>query len=129
MATMQFLPRISKKIRNQFGTGHVNRHSSTRVKPDELMSNLKRELYGMDIQEQLAVKQAITMAGQVVQIRQATVAINKNGRPCNLDKGRLVEMSEVPLAFDSQGHVQINVIDKVRKKQMFITLSDYIRNI
>ena len=83
----------------------------------------------MDLQEQLAVKQAITMAGQVVLVHQATVAINKNGKPYTLEKGQLVEISEIPLAFDSQGHVQINIIDKVHKKHMFITLPDYIRNI
>ena len=82
----------------------------------------------MDVQQQLAVKRIISKAGQVVPVRQDTIAIGRKYKPCYLYQGKQVTISENPLSFDAQGNAHIIVIDE-SSNYLSIRLSDYLLDI
>jgi hypothetical protein len=126
---MQILTKLTKVFGNDHGIVLRLAHLSTRRTPAELADALRRELYGMGRREQVAARQVISRAGQVVTVRQDTVATGKKSRPCYLKKGSQMKISTTsPLRIDPAGDAQVNVLDQ-SNKYLTIKLSDYIRDI
>jgi hypothetical protein len=125
---MQILTKLTKVFGNDPGIVRWLARLSTRRTPAELADDLRRELYCMGRREQVAARQVISRAGQVVTVRQDTVATGKKSIPCYLKKGRQVKISTNPLRIDPAGDVQVNVLD-LSDKYLTIKLSDYIRDI
>jgi hypothetical protein len=125
---MQLLAKLTKALGHEPGIVHRLAHWSTRRNSAEPADALKRELYGMGVREQAVVKQVIAMTGQAVTIRKDTVAFGKKGRPCYLEQGSQVTISENPLRIDAETGVQVVVVDP-GGKPLSIRMSDYIRDV
>jgi hypothetical protein len=126
---MQILTKFTKVFGNDPGIVRWLARLSTRRTPAELADDLRRELYSMGRREQVAARQVISRAGQVVTVRRDTVATGKKSRPCYLKEGSQVKISTTsPLRIDPAGDVQVNVLDQ-SDKDLTIKLSDYIRDI
>jgi hypothetical protein len=100
-------------------------HSSSRERIPALTANIKRELYGMNMREQLAAKQVLSQAGQTVAVRQSTIAFGKDCVFRFLEKGSHVKLSKHPLQLDENGTVEV-VLHEHSNKYMFLPLSDYL---
>jgi hypothetical protein len=100
----------------------------TRKTPAALGGDLGRELYGMDMREQVVVRQVISMAGQSVTVRWNTVGFNKQNKLCLLEKGNQLKISKNPFLIDQQGNVYVILLDQ-GYKYLAIKLSDYISDI
>ena len=125
---MQILPRLSTFFKNQSRIGRVNVYPSTQTTSGDLRDEIERKLFGMDVQQQVVVKQIISMAGQAVPVKSDTIAIDRNHKPYYLGQGKQVKISENPLLFDTKGNAHIIVIDE-SDHDIFIKLSDYILDI
>jgi hypothetical protein len=125
---MQIFPMLSKVFRIKSGIDRRAAYPATRTVSGKLVGDLERELYGMELHEQMLVRQIISMAGQVVPVRQDTIAFDKKNAPCYLQKGRRLKISENPFSFGSGGPMHVNVVDE-KSKYLSIRLSDYIRDI
>jgi hypothetical protein len=93
-----------------------------------LSDELRREMYGMDMREQLVINQVITMAGQVIALRQNTVGITKKNKYFLLEEGSQVKISKNPFMVDQEGNVYVIVLDK-SYKYLAIRLTDYITDV
>ncbi len=100
----------------------------TRKTTAALADDLKREMYGMDMREQLVMNQVISMAGQVIAVRQNTVGINKKNKFFLLEEGSQVKISKNPFMIDQEGNVYVIVLDQ-SYKYLAIGLSDYITDV
>ena len=100
----------------------------TRKNTAALSDELKREMYGMDIREQLVIDQVISMAGQVIAVRQNTVGITKKNKFFLLEEDSQVKISKNPFMVDQEGNVYVIVLDK-SYKYLAIRLSDYITDV
>ena len=69
---------------------------SPRDEVSELVNELKREMYGMDVHEQAVVNEIMLRIGQAVTIRRDTIAFGKNDRPCHLETGSQVRIPRIP---------------------------------
>ena len=93
-----------------------------------LSDELRREMYGMDMREQLVINQVISMAGQVIALRQNTVGITKKNKYFLLEEGTQVKISKNPFMVDQEGNVYVIVLDK-SYKYLAIRLTDYITDV
>jgi hypothetical protein len=93
-----------------------------------LSDELRREMYGMDMREQLVINQVISMAGQVIALRQNTVGITKKNKYFLLEEGSQVKISKNPFMVDQEGNVYVIVLDK-SYKYLAIRLTDYITDV
>jgi hypothetical protein len=93
-----------------------------------LSDELRREIYGMDMREQLVINQVISMAGQVIALRQNTVGITKKNKYFLLEEGSQVKISKNPFMVDQEGNVYVIVLDK-SYKYLAIRLTDYITDV
>ena len=93
-----------------------------------LSDELRREMYGMDKREQLVINQVISMAGQVIALRQNTVGITKKNKYFLLEEGSQVKISKNPFMVDQEGNVYVIVLDK-SYKYLAIRLTDYITDV
>ena len=100
----------------------------TRKTTTALGGDLGRELYGMDMREQVVVRQVISMAGQFITVRWDTVGFNKQNKLCLLEKGNQLKISKNPFLIDQQGNVYIILLDQ-SYNYLAIKLSDYITDI
>ena len=82
----------------------------------------------MGMRERGAVRQILAMAGQVVSVRQDTVAVDKTRKPIFLGSGTQVKISEYPLTIDPQGEIHVNICNENNNK-ISIRVSDYMRDI
>ena len=125
---MKILSRLSGVFRARRGGSAGEVGSPRQVVSDELMSELRRELYGMGLREQLAVKQLVLMAGEMVLVHHDTVAMTRRKTPVCLKKNQRVRISDDPLAFDPQGRIQVNLLGE-RGRKLSVSLSDFSRGI
>ena len=93
-----------------------------------LSDELRREMYGMDMREQLVINQVISMAGQVIALRQNTVGITKKNKYFLLEEGSQVKISKNPFMVDQEGNVYVIVLDK-SYKYLAIRLTGYITDV
>jgi hypothetical protein len=100
----------------------------TRKTPAASGGDLERVLYGMDICEQVVVRQVISMAGQSVTVRWNTVGFYKQNKLCLLEQGNQLKISKNPFLIDQQGNVYVILLDQ-SYKYLAIKLSDYISDI
>jgi hypothetical protein len=100
-------------------------NSSSSERTAELASNIKRELYGLNMREQLAAKHLLSRAGQTVVLRESTIAFGKDGFFRFLGKGSQTKLSNSPLRLDETGNVQV-VLHDHGNKHLFLNLSDYL---
>lgn len=98
---------------------------STRERTAELAENMKRELYGMNMREQLAAKRLLSQAGQTVAVCNSAIAFRKDGIVRFLEKGSQVKLSNRPLQLDESGNIQV-VLHDYRNKSLVMNLSDYL---
>lgn len=125
---MQFLARLTNIFSNETGITRRLFHSPPRDALEELVNDLRREMYGMDRQEEAVVKRLIANSGQRVTICRSTVAVAKKGKPCYLKEGSQVKIAKIPFQIDADRGVQVVVVDQYGN-YMSLKLSDYIRDI
>ena len=89
---------------------------------------MKREMYGMDIREQAAVKQVLSMAGRVITVRRDTVAINRKLKLCLLQEGDQIRISKNPILFDEERNIYVALLDS-NYNDLALKLADYLTDI
>lgn len=122
---MQIHTKLTNIFRNTSGLIRRFAFLSTREDSAELVDNLRRELYGMNMREQTAVDQLILRAGQAVTVRESTIAFGKKNTSCLLEKGSHVKISKHPLRLDENGNLQVLLLNQ-SNKYVSLRLSDYI---
>ena len=125
---MQFHKTLTTIFRNTAVLIRRFAYLLTRKTTAALGGDLGRELYGMDMREQVVVRQVIAMAGQSVTVRWNTVGINKQKKLCLLEKGNQLKISKNPFLIDLAGNVYVILLDQ-SYKYLAIKLSDYITDI
>ena len=125
---MRFMHRLSHAFRNKLSFRYSPTHLPTRMSPGDLMGDVKRQLYGMSVQDQSIAKQILTMAGDAVLVEQDTFGIDRKNNPRYLRSGQEVRISKNPLTLDGEGEVRIRILDK-SDNIVFMRLSDFIHDI
>ena len=100
----------------------------TRRDISSLGDYMKREMYGMDIREQAAVKQVLSMAGRVITVRRDTVAINRKLKLCLLQEGDQIRISKNPILFDEERNIYVALLDS-NYNDLALKLADYLTDI
>ena len=83
---MQIHTKFTSILRNAPDLIRKFAYTSSRGNTAELADNLRRELYGMNMREQSAVKQVMSRAGQAVTVREPTIAFGKKNTLPSLKK-------------------------------------------
>jgi hypothetical protein len=126
--TMQIHTRLTSILRNTPDLIRKLAYTPSRGNAAESADNLKRELYGMNLREQSAVKQVMSRTGQAVTVREPTIAFDKKNTSTFLEKGSQMKISKHPLRLDENGNVRVVLLDQ-GNKYIFLRLSDYIASI
>jgi len=126
--SLQLLETLTRYFRNAPGIGRRMSRPSPPDRLDELVNDLKRELYGMNVREEAAVRHILSNTGQRITICRDTIAFGRKGKPCVLEKGSHVTIPGVPLQIDADQGVQVVVIDR-KNQYLAMRLPDYIRDV
>ena len=109
---MRFMQRLSDVLRNQLSSRNSPTHLPTRMSPERLMGDVKRQMYGMSEQDESKARQILAMAGDAVLVEQDTFGIDRKNNPRYLRRGQEVRISKNPLTFDGEGEARIRILDK-----------------
>ena len=125
---MRFMQRLSDVLRNQLSSRNSPTHLPTRMSPERLMGDVKRQMYGMSEQDESKARQILAMAGDAVLVEQDTFGIDRKNNPRYLRRGQEVRISKNPLTFDGEGEARIRILDK-SNNILSMRLSDFIHDI
>jgi hypothetical protein len=125
---MQLLAKLTKFFQKEPGLVRRFARPAPRDPLDDLVNDLKRELYGMDMREENAVRQILTSTGQWVTICRDTIAFGRKGEPCALERGSQVKIPGIPLQLDADRGVQVVVMDR-KNQSLSMRLPDFIRDV
>jgi len=125
---MRFMQRLSHAFRNKLSFRNSPAHFPTRMSPEKLMGDVKRQMYGMSVQDESKARQILAMAGDAVFVEQDTFGIDRKNNPRYLRRGQEVRISKNPLTLDLEGEARIRVLDE-SDNILSMRLSDFIHDI